>query len=171
MFNLCCKYNVINFWHGKIQNPNPNIYIKKQVLKYNLKVDLKIGRSTSCGFSDVYLQNLFLYQEKFQLIKPFNVFNFFSSSSARTLIIRALLHPRHYMQDCGKCSSASKCIFDHLLYDCTNLMDQRRDLRNMLNFYNFPKDCILNKSKFLATCLEKKAWAKCLTDYLEKANY
>ena len=66
VFNLCCKYNAINFWHGKIQGfTNPNIYIKKQVLKFNLKVDLENG-NTACGFSDVYLQNVFKYQEKYQ---------------------------------------------------------------------------------------------------------
>ena len=75
------------------------------------------------------------------------------------------------MVDCELCCSASKCTFDHLVYDCTYLIDQRQDLRNMLNFYNFPSDCIANKTKFLATCLAKKAWAKCLTDYLEEANY
>ena len=172
VFNLCCKYNVINFWHGKIQGfTNPNIYIKKQVLKFNLKVDLENGRNTSCGFSDVYLQNVFKYQEKYHLKKPFNVFNFFTSTRARTLIIKVLLHPRDFMLDCGLCSCATKCIFDHLLYDCKYLADHRLDLRNMLNFYNFPMDCFSSKIKFLATCLEKKAWTRCLTDFLEEANY
>ena len=72
IFNLCCKYNVIEFWHGKLPiGVNPNQFIKNKVIKYHLKRELQIGKNKSCAFSDVYLQNKFLYQEDFHLIKSF----------------------------------------------------------------------------------------------------
>ena len=92
VFNLCCKYNVIDFWHGKLpKNVLPGNYIKNKVKKYHLARELEIARSKSCGFTDVYLQNKFGYQEDFHLIEPFKEFNFFSSKRARSLIIKVLL--------------------------------------------------------------------------------
>ena len=72
VFNLCCKYNVIDFWHGKLPiGVDPNHFIKKKVDKYNLSRELEIARKKSYAFADVYLQNKFLYQENFHLIEPF----------------------------------------------------------------------------------------------------
>ena len=83
IFNLCCKYNVIEFWHGKLPiGVNPNLFIKEKVKKYHLKRELQIGRNKSCAFSHIYLQNKFLYQEDFHLIQPFKTLNFFSSTRA-----------------------------------------------------------------------------------------
>ena len=119
----------------------------------------------------MYLQNKFLYQEDYQLIEPFKTFNFFSSTRARSLIIKVLLYPRDFKVDCDLCDGSFTHIFNHYVYDCANLKTLRQHLRNMLNFYNFPKNCILNNTKFLATCLQKKAWTKCLTDFLKDAFY
>ena len=168
VFNLCCKYNVIDFWHGKLPiNVNPNHFIKEKVQKYHLKQELQIGRSKSCAFSDVYLQNKFLYQEDFHLIEPLKTFNFFSSSRARSLMIKVLIYPRVFKVDCDFCNESFENIFDHHVYDCTNLKNQRHKLGMMLTFYNFPHENILNKTQFLSTCLKKKSWTKCLTDFLE----
>ena len=104
----------------------------------------------------MYLQDKFLYQEEFHLIEPFKVFNFFSPNNiARSLIVKVQLHPRAFMVDCDLCNGSFNYIFDHFVYDCTNLKTQRQTLRNKLKFYNFPCDSILNKEKFLAACLQK----------------
>ena len=172
VFNLCCKYDAIDFWHGKMpQNIDPYLFIKNKVKNYYLKQDLEIGRRKLCGFADVYLQNKFLYQEDYQLIEPFKRFNFFSSTRARSIMTKVLLYPREFKVDCDLCDGIFTYIFNHYVYDCANLKTLRQHLRNMLNFYNFPKDCLLKNSKFLATCLQKKVWTKCLTEFLEEANY
>ena len=37
-FNLCCKYDVIDFWHGKLKGlTNPASYIKKKIIAFSLK--------------------------------------------------------------------------------------------------------------------------------------
>ena len=172
VFNLRCEYNTIDFWNVKSSKyTNPKLYIKNKVLNYNLRLDLEIGRKVSCKFSDIYLKNVFLYQEEYHLIKPFITFKFFSSIKARSLIIKVLLHPCVFLVDCHLCDGKFKHIFNHYLYECTNLVTKRKHLRNMLNFYSFPTEDILNKEKFLATCLEKKAWTKCLTDFLDLAHF
>ena len=86
-------------------------------------------------------------------------------------MIKVLLYPRVFKVDCDLCDGGFLDIFNHYVYDCIKLKTLRQHLRNMLKFYNFPEDYILNKEKFLATCLEKKVWTKCLTDFLEEAWY
>ena len=168
VLNLCCKYDVIDFWHGKVRGGiNPKNYIRKKILNYNLKLDLKVGRSKSCEFSKVYLKNVFMYQDDFHMVKPFKIFNFFTSVKARSLIIKVLLYPCVFLVNCEVCGNSFYDIFDHYINTCRYLANQRQHLRRMLNFYNFPKIFLLKREKFFATCLEKKTWMKCLTDFLE----
>ena len=122
VFDLCCKYNVIDFWNGKLPiGVNPNDFIKKKVENYNLSRELRIARRKSYAFTDVYLENRFLYQENFHIIEPFKTFNFFSSTRARSLMIKVLLYPRNFKVDCDLCNEGFTNIFDHHIYDCTYL--------------------------------------------------
>ena len=171
VFNLCCKYNVNDFWHGKLPiGVDPKQFIKKKVEKYNLSHELEIARKKSYAFADLYLQNRFLYQDNFHLIEPFKTFNFFNSTRARSLMIKVLLYPRIFKVYCDLCNEGFTNIFDHHIYDCIYLKNQRHTLRNMLFFYNFPNDIFLDKKNFLSACLEKKSWTKCLTDFFEDAS-
>ena len=145
-------------------------FIKNKVEKYNLAHELEIAGGKSCAFTDVYLHNRFLYQENFHLIEPFKTFNFFCSSRARSLMIKVLLYPRIFEVDCDLCNEGFTNIFDHRIYDCTHLENQRQTLKNMLTFFNFPREIILDKKNFLSTCLNKKSWTKCLTDFLDGAS-
>ena len=57
VFNICCKYNAIDIWHG-ISRPkvNPMRWIKKLVLDFNLSKDLSVGKKeTECSFSALFL--------------------------------------------------------------------------------------------------------------------
>ena len=172
ILNLCCKYDIINVWNGNLGfNLRPKMFIKKIVHAYNFKKDFNSCRKKSCCFVDVYLKNTFFDEESYDLIKPFKAFNFFCSVSARSLIIKVLLHSRQYMVDCHLCDGNFRYIFDHYVYDCNNLATLRQQLRNRLIFYNFPINCILDKNKFLECCLGKRIWTKCLTDFLDDAAF
>ena len=163
---------MINLWHGKLLfNLNPNLYIKQKVLGFNLKEDLKVGMNKSCGFGDMYLKNSIFDSKSYHLVETFKLFNFFSSAKARCLIIKVLLYPRVFKVDCNFCNDGFINIFDHYVYNCDYLTNQREHLRNMLIFYSFPRGYFVNKSMFLTTCLEKRLWTKCLTDFLEDAKY
>ena len=88
---------------------------------------------------------------------------------ARSLIIKILLRSRVLW------FIVTYAMWDIQISSITTFMlhisKAKTVFKNMLDFYNFPKDCILNNSKFLATCLQKKAWTKCLTDFLKDAHY
>ena len=80
-------------------------------------------------------------------------------------MIKVLLYPRIFRVNCDLCNEGFTNIFDHHIYDCIYLKNQRHTLRNMLFFYNFPNDIFLEKKNLLSACLEKKSWTKCLTTF------
>ena len=131
IFNLCCKYNVIDFWHGKLKGlTNPTSFIKDKILSFSLKNDLSIGRKRSCAFTDIYLANIFLYQKSYHLVEPFLDKDFFTSASARCSVTKFLLHSRAFYRRCIFCSLESKDILSHYLFTCTQREAERRLLRS-----------------------------------------
>ena len=172
IFNLCCKYDIVNLWHGNLQTAlNPKSFLKQKVLAFNFREDFEVGRNKSCGFVDVYLKNSYFDLEGYQLVQPFKQFDFFASAKARSLIIKVLLYPRVFKVDCKLCSNGFKNIFDHYVHNCNYVRTQRKRLRNILIFYNFSKEYISNKRMFLLSCLEKRSWTKRLTSFLEEVGY
>ena len=86
-FNLCCKYDVIDFWHGKLKGlTNPASFIKKKIIAFSLKKDLDIARKRPCAFTDIFLSNIFSYQKSYHLVEPYIIQDFFSSAAARCLV-------------------------------------------------------------------------------------
>ena len=62
VFNLCCKYEAIDIWQGKLKGlSNPASYIKNKVVNFNLRKDLEVGRRRPYAFRDIYLSNIFRY--------------------------------------------------------------------------------------------------------------
>ena len=127
IFNLCCKYNVIDFWHGKLKGlTNPASFIKDKILAFCLKNDLSIGRKRSCAFTDIYLTNIFSYQKSYHLVEPFFEKDFFSSASARCSVTKFLLQSRAFYRRCKFCSVESKDILSQYLFPFTLQKDERR---------------------------------------------
>ena len=57
VFNLCCKYNAIDIWHGRSRPKiNPMRWIKKIVTNFNMSKDLSVGRKIECSFSAQFLR-------------------------------------------------------------------------------------------------------------------
>ena len=166
VFNLCCKYNVIDFWHGKLNGlTNPSTYIKGKILTFSLKNDLKISRNRSCAFTDIYLSNIFSYQKSYHLVDPFLSHDFFVSASARCFVTKFLLQARTFHRKCIFCSLEFKDSHSHHLFLCTHLKKQRCLLRNKLVLYNFPSDNFGNKKIFYETVLSKKIWTQCFSEF------
>ena len=167
IFNVCCKYNVIDFWHGKLKGlTNPTSFIKDKILSFSLKNDLSIGRKRSCAFSDICLTNLFSYQKTYHLVEPFLKQDFFTSASARCLVTRFLLQSQTFFRKCYFCSLELKDIISHQLFSCTKLEDKRRLLRSKFVLYNFPANKLNNKITFYMAVLSKRIWTKCLSEFL-----
>ena len=163
---------MINLCHGKLPfNLSQNLFLKQKVLAFNLKEDFKVGMSRSCGFVDVYLKNSFFDLKSYHLVESFKQFSFFSSAEARSLMIKVLLYPRAFKMNCNFCKGSFINIFDHYVFNCNYLMSQSKHLRNILIFYGFPKEHLLNKRMFLTTCLENRLWTKCPTEFLKDTKY
>ena len=171
-FNLCCKYDVIDFWHGKLKGlTNPASYIKKRIIAFSLKKDLEIGRKRPCAFTDIFLSNIFTYQKSYHLVEPYLKQDFFSSASARCLVTKFLIDSRAFYRKCIFCSQESKNIFLHHLFLCSKLEKQRHLLRSKLLLYNFPIEILGNKSIFYKTVLSRKVWTKCFSDFLADIDH
>ena len=80
-FNICCKYNMLDFWRGNSPpNVNPLLSIKRQIISHNLRTDLETGRSKGSSFTSLFLINPFNYQKNYHLVDPFTQPNCFDSN-------------------------------------------------------------------------------------------
>ena len=113
-------------------------------LTHNLASDLERGRKFPCSFTDIYLSNVFSYQEFYHLVKPFRTFNFFPSIEIRRCIIRVLLYPRTFETSCPHCHGKFEDILKHFLFNCSFISLQRKVMNDKLRLYNFPGDTIYN---------------------------
>ena len=167
IFNLCCKYDVIDFWNGKLKGlTNPASYIKDRILAFSLKNDLNMGRLRSCAFSKIYLSNIFSYQKSYHLVEPFLAQDFFSSAPAKCFVTKFLLQSHAFHRKCVACTLEFKDIVSHQLFSCRNLEDQKRLLRSKLVLYNFPSQLLDDKKNFYVNILRRKIWTKCFSEFL-----
>ena len=172
-FNICCKYNMLNFWNGiSPRNVNPLNSIKRKIISHNLRLDLETGRSKSCSFASIFLGNPFKYQKKYHLVDPFQQPDCFDSPDGRKRFIRALLHPCSYLQTCTHCKQQYRDKFDHFLTTCPAIFDLRKKLYLKLAFYNFPRDRIPPvKIDALNLALNNRILRKCLISFLVDSDF
>ena len=91
VFNICCKYNAINIWHGIVpEKLNPLHSIKKIIIAANLGNDLQIGRVHTCSFSTIFLSNPFIYQKNYHIPEPFDRTHYSSVPNDSPVLIKAL---------------------------------------------------------------------------------
>ena len=160
----------MNLWHGKLSDMSGTI-IKKRVIAHNLASDLERGRKFPCSFTDIYLSNVFSYQQSYKLVQPFKTFNYFSSIESRRCVIRVLLYPRSFETKCSYCNGKFKDILKHFVYDCSFLLQHRDKMNNKLKMYNFPQSTINNIKRFVAVSLENKLWANCFAEFLTNIKF
>ena len=56
VFNICCKYNILQLWHGNAPDKvNPLHFIKRTIISKNLRTDLETGRTKACCFASIFL--------------------------------------------------------------------------------------------------------------------
>ena len=170
IFNLCCKYKLMDLWHGKLSDVTGRT-ITDKVRMYNLASDLESGRKFPCCFTDIYLSNVFSYQKSYHLVKPFKTFNFFPSIDIRRCIIRVLLYPRTFETSCCYCHGKFKDILKHYVFDGRNILLQRKRMNDKLRMYNFPQGTAHNIKKLVATTLENKLWVTCLAEFLIEIKF
>ena len=173
VFNICCKYDDINLWHGiSAPKTNPLIGIRKLIITSNLRKDLEIGRSRKSSFATVFLSNIFLYQKTYHIVEPLKQINFFASSSARKRFFKAILHPCNYSDECFRCRQKTNDMLDHLLTRCIHTLEMRNTLKLELTLYNYPNTHISRKKhQLLEKVLTKRTWLKCFTKFLIDVDF
>ena len=172
-FNICTKYNTIQIWHGLAAgNLNPLHSIKKIITSHNLRKDLEVGRTRKCSFANIFLVNIFTYQETYHIVEPFCRDSGFASPDGRKRFVKALLHPCSYLDVCQLCRQKHSDICDHLITSCSRIPHLRKKLNLKLTLYNFPSETfLLNKSNILEQSLDNKQWRKCFTEFLSEIDY
>ena len=170
VFDLCCKYNLMELWHGNLSNLS-GMSIARKVLTYSLASDLKKGRKFSCLFSDIYLSNVFLYQKSYHLVHPFKSFNFFSGIDDRRCIIRLLLYPRSFKSYCRYRHVKYKDILRNFFIDCPFIVSERGKMYLKLQMYNFHREDNNDLKSFVAKCVQNKLWPRCIADFLTDLSF
>ena len=182
-FNICCKYNILHYWHGVAPAGfgrnnavssivNPFRRMKATIISHNLGKDLEIGRSRNCSFSLLYLRNVFSYQKDYHLIAPFRQPDCFATPKGRKHFLRAFLDPCTYSQDCKLCGQSCYDRLDHLLVTCSRTVEFRNELHLKLALYNFPKQRLpLKKIEFWDAAFTRRIWRKSTVKFLLDINF
>merc|ERR1712121_336827 len=95
--DLCCKYKMIDIWHGRlgewsVNGANlPHKFIKQKVTAYYLRRDLEDGRRRNCAFTKMFLENVFSYQAVYRIPDPFCSPDFEGWKRARGQLSRVFL--------------------------------------------------------------------------------
>ena len=160
----------MELWHGNLENMS-GMSINRKVLTHSLASDIKKGRIFPCLFSDIYLSNVFSYQKSYQLVHPFQTFDFFTGIDVRRCIIRLLLYPRSFKSNCPYCFVKYKDIFGHFLVDCPFIVAERENMYLKLQFYNFHKEINHDIKSFVVKCLRNKLWVRCLAEFLTDIKF
>ena len=172
-FNICCKYNVLHLWHGNAANhKNPLLAIRRIIIAQNLRKDFEIGRTKKCSFAKIFLSDPNFHQKNYQLPETFRQPDCFETPIERKKVVKAILHPCSYEQNCDLCDDSYKDKFHHFLTSCPRLTGYRKELYLRLTFYSFPKDLFpMNKTQFLERVLGHKKWRCCLAKFLTDTDF
>ena len=174
VFDICCKYNVLHFWHGDAANlrVNPFRAIKNLIIAESLRSDLERGRDSKCCFATLFLRNPTETQKRYRILEIFRQPNCFDTPDGRKRVVKALLHPCSYPEQCTNCGRQYKDKFFHFLTDCQRISGYRKELLLRLSLYNFPSDRIpMKKVEFMSQILERKVWRKYLAKFLVDTDF
>ena len=130
VFNICCKYNYINGWHGICKDKtSPLSEIKRVVEKWCFHKDLEVGWKTDCLFSSLFLRRSQTSNNKGYKMEPlFNILGLFPSAVGRSLFLFALLDNCKYQRTCPMCKASEKDSISHALSACHKAKPQKKIL-------------------------------------------
>ena len=169
IFNICCKYDRMDIWHGMVSNKvalkvNPLARIKRMVQTYHLKKDLGTARKSTCFYA-----TLRVFKDKKYMFEPWlkHIGRFHSTDHRRTFLY-SILDVSNFNRVCRNCGSATvRDMVHHGLNDCLGIERQKRIFQMLMNFYNAPQDIVLtNKTEVFRAALRKKSLLKVVCDFL-----
>ena len=164
IFNICCKYNRMDIWHGLCpKKVNPFTMIKKTVETYHLKKDIEAAQNSTCAYTALKV----FEQKRYNFEQWLLEIGRFPSTKHRQVFLYSILDVSNYERVCRNCGSKETDIMKHGLTDCKGLGNQKRRFRVLLKFYNAPEDLdFLSKTEVFRAALGKKSLMKVVCDFL-----
>ena len=169
IFNICCKYDRMDIWHGSISNTvalkvNPLARIKRMVESYHLQKDLETARKSTCLYA-----TLKIFKNKKYIFEPWlkHIGRFHSTDHRRTFLY-SILDASNFNRTCRNCGSTTvRDMIHHGLTDCPGLDSQKRIFQMLMNFYNAPRDIDLTKkTEVFRAAMRKKCLLKVVCNFL-----
>ena len=169
IFNICCKYDRMDIWHGTCrpskvaQRINPLAMIRKMVEQYHLKKDLETAQRKSCVYTaiKVFKGKRYCFESWLKHMGRF------PSTEHRRTFLYSLLDTSKYERLCRNCGSTVNDVVKHGLADCTGLKHQRRKFKMLMVFYNAPTELDLQKKGVVfEAALRKKSLLKVVCSFL-----
>ena len=163
IFNICCKYGIMDIWHGKCQKKvNPLARIKRVVEAHQLQLDLEILRRSNCVYSKLRIFN----DKKYTLEPWLQGVGRFASTKHRRMFLYAVLDIANYERKCGNCGAMVKDITNHGLQECPRVTNQRIIFEMTMRLYNAPKEWEMRcKTQVMRNVLVKKSLLKVVCDF------
>ena len=173
VFDICCKYNCLHFWHGNAANyKNPLNAMKRVILSQNFRGDYEVGKGRNCPFASLFLADPESRKQGYRLPEVFRQPRCFEAPGGRKRLVRVLLHPCTYDEDCTLCGQKYRDKFGHFMAVCPRIVGYRKSLFLKLRFYDFPVHRLpLSKICFLDLATRNRIWRSCLADFLEKTDF
>ena len=164
IFNLCCKYGRMDFWHGKCPGKmNPLTRISKIVEEYHVKRDTKTERKTDC----IYTGMMNLKEKKYTFEEKFTEPGRFQSTEHRGVYLHAILDTAKYERVCKNCGKTVKDLTEHGLAECKSVKYHRKLYKLRLKLYDAPKTMkLLDKEEALKAAMTKKCLMKVVCEFL-----
>ena len=156
IFNICCKYDRIDLWHGHCpEKINPLSRIKRIVETFHIQKDLEVARKTKC----VYTALIDFKAKRYTMDKRFCQVGRFQTAKHRSTFLFSLLDSSSHDRQCKHCGIIVKDIKRHGMEECSRLVNQRKGFCMMMEFYGATKEIDLaNKTEVFQLALSKKCF-------------
>ena len=110
VFNLCCKYKIMDLWHGKCpMGINPLNSIRKIVESYHLGKDEVAVQKIECMYRKMKIPGI----KKYQIEQRLTEVGRFQSSEHRGQFLHVLLDTAKYERSCKNYGKKVKDLTDH----------------------------------------------------------
>ena len=133
VFNLCCKYNRMDIWHGQCPKKiNPLSRIRNIVLDYHLKNDEETARRVNC----IYTRITVLKAKKYNFEERLTKLDIFQNTDHRSVFLQALLESDKYEKECRNCEQRVRNFTQHGMEECKAVEQQRTLFKMRMKFYD-----------------------------------
>ena len=163
-FNLSCKYNRMDIWHGQCPKKiNPMSRIRKIVEDYHLKNDEEVARRVNC----VYTRITLLKGKNYNFEERLTKIGLFQNTDQRSVFLQALLESDKYEKECRNCEQRVRNFTKHGMEECKAVELQRTLFKMRMKFYNASeKPNQLKIGEVFNEAMSRKCVMKVLCEFL-----